>query len=204
MLQHAIPLVRLDPNVFQKQNAGLFHTQRPGCTQPGFHQGQTAAQQLAGCAARPQDAQSIRAAERIRLTLHGGIPGGGLFPALVRPVRGHHGAVKRHQPALLQQPGLQRGMVGVANKRLGMGADQPRIEQRQQFRRSPPTACAQDGFNRCVRKRRVEIGSALLGGARVIQRSAAQGVRHHHGLVAVGAQPLHPARDQLRPRSRRR
>ena len=73
---------------------------------------------------------------------------------------------------------MQRSMVAVSDEYLRIRPDQLRIEMRQQLRRTPSAARADNSIDLRIGERRMQIGNALLRRPRIVERPALQRMRH--------------------------
>src|SRR5690606_2698781 len=114
----------------------------------------------------------------------------GVEPA---PAAGADRTVEGDQASAGLDRAMQRGDVGVAEQRLGVGADRVIVEQRQQARGTGAAPGADDGRHRRIGERGVEVA----GARRVVARQVAAAV----GVVRAGdhaqAQCLHHLAGQL-------
>src|SRR5271156_4881172 len=95
------------------------------------------------------------------------------------------------------KPAMKRGVITVANERFRIGADQRLIEIRQQLRRPPTAACADDAINRRISKSCMQIVQTVFDRAGIVKRTAIEGMFTENSLVAKRVQMSHSSMHQL-------
>ncbi len=103
-------------------------------------------------------------------------------------VGGSHGAVEGDEAGLIEEPGLDRGVIAVGEEGFGILANEVEVEAFKQVVGAIAAAGSDDGCDVGIGEGGVEIGEALVGGAGEVGRMLAEGVRGGNGIVAKVAE----------------
>ncbi len=198
MQQHPVPLIRLRPNILQKQNRLGLNPRSIRRPQPLHKDRNTPAIQPPPGHTRPKHPQSLRTANLPQpLAVKTMPPTRRIHPILTREIRRHHRPIKRNQIRLIVQPDMQRSVIAIPNKRLRIRANQPGIQMRKQLRRTPPSPRTDNPVDRRISKRRMKIPHPLLNRPRIIERPAIQRMRSHNRPIPQRFKMNHPTPHQL-------
>src|SRR5258708_5463600 len=127
-----------------------------------------------------------------------------IHPVITREVSSSHRTVESDKVGLVVHPAVQRSVVAISDKNLGVGANKRSIKMGQQFSRPPTAAGAEYAINRGVGKCLMQIIQAIFDRACVIEWSAIERVCTQNSFVTERVQLSDAAKHQVSLRCARR
>src|SRR6202050_3299842 len=185
--QHAVDLIGLRADVLDKYQLALA-PRSVGGAERGRENAEAPSIEDAARTARAQRTHSLLQPDLDQPASESGLQARQMDPVLEIEIGGGHGPMKSNQAGLIEQPGLQCGVVAVCKERFGMAANEIEIEAAEQVIRSVAAAGTNDGGDRGVGKGVVQIGEAVFDRARKVRRVLAAGVFGGECVVAQSAQ----------------
>ncbi len=192
--EHAIPLEGFDADVFEEEQGAGAWTGGEGSAERFGEKGEAAAPECAGADARGVwiggGAKQAKTRFRAEMPWLGGGEGSseaGCVDASIKAageVGAEHGGVEGDEADLVLQPGMEGGVVGVAEEGFGVATDEVEVEMGEEFGGSPAAAGAEDGVEEGVGEGGVEVAEAVGESAGEVEGAGGEGVRHEDGLEA--------------------
>lgn len=154
--EHAVDLVGLGADVLQEKQLA-FGLRRIGRAECGGEQAEAAAVQRAAGAAGAQDADPLLCSGLNEAAGDRGMETAKMDAVGNGEVGCGHRSVKRDETELIEQPGLNAGVVAVSEERFGMAADQVEVKAVEKVIGSVTAAGTNNGCNGWIGESAVQI-----------------------------------------------